>query len=162
MGHNLLSIAKKNPNIMHVGVDPFINGIANLVNNCLKYKIVNILIYPKPIEVFLKKFKNILWNKVFILFPDPWPKKKHNKRRLFQLVFILKLLKNIKKGGKIFFATDNKNYYEQVNSELKNLIANKLPISLIKKDPKYLVKTKYFKRSQKLGNIVHFLVIVKN
>lgn len=162
MGHNLINLAKKNPNTIHVGVDPFINGIANLVDNCLKNKIKNILIYPKPIEDFFNKFNNLFFDKVFILFPDPWPKKKHNKRRLFQKAFVLKILKNIKKKGKIFFATDNNNYFNQVNLDLKSLIANKLPISVIKKDPKYLGQTKYFERSQKIGNIVHFLVIVKN
>ncbi|NCV24490.1 MAG: tRNA (guanosine(46)-N7)-methyltransferase TrmB, partial [Proteobacteria bacterium] len=48
MGHNILALAIKNPNSIFVGIDPFINGVANLVHTCVEEKISNILLYPTP------------------------------------------------------------------------------------------------------------------
>ena len=73
----------------------------------------------------------------------------------------MSILDKLKSKGKILFATDNQNYYESVQDDLTELITCKTAIKLIKKDPKHLENTKYFKRANKLGNKVHFLVIVK-
>ena len=161
MGHNLIALAKKYPNNIFVGVDPFLNGIANLVHACVKENISNIFLYPTPVEKFFEDFKKIILDKVYILFPDPWPKKKHHKRRLVKANFILSILEKLKSKGKILFATDNQDYYQRVKNDLTELMTCKTPIKLIKKDPKNLENTKYFKRANKLGNKVHFLVIVK-
>ena len=81
MGQNLLEIATHNKDSLVIGVDPFLNGIASLIENCVNNKIDNVLVYPKPIQEFLEQFKNIYFEKVFILFPDPWPKKKTSKKK---------------------------------------------------------------------------------
>ena len=161
MGHNILALAKKNPNNIFIGIDPFINGVANLVHTCVEEKICNILLYPTPVEKFFQDFPKIICDQIYILFPDPWPKKKHHKRRLVKANFILAILDKLKSKGKIFFATDNQDYFEKVSIELKELISNKAPMKIIKKEPKYLENTKYFRRANKLGNKVQFLVIVK-
>ena len=161
MGHNILALAIKNPNSIFVGIDPFINGVANLVHTCVEEKISNILLYPTPVEKFFQDFPKIICDQIYILFPDPWPKKKHHKRRLVKANFIVAILDKLKTKGKIFFATDNQDYFEKVSIELKELISNKAPMKIIKKEPKYLENTKYFKRANKLGNKVQFLVIVK-
>lgn len=160
MGQNLLEIATHNKDSLVIGVDPFLNGIASLIENCVNNKINNVLVYPKPIQEFLEQFKNIYFEKVFILFPDPWPKKKHQKRRVFKDKFIQILLERIKKNGEIYFATDNQDYYEQALHDLE-IVKKTFHISIQKVDSNELVLTKYFQRAKKLGNNVNFLVIVK-
>ena len=53
MGQNLLEIATHNKDSLVIGVDPFLNGIASLIENCVNNKIDNVLVYPKPIQEFL-------------------------------------------------------------------------------------------------------------
>jgi tRNA (guanine-N7-)-methyltransferase len=88
-------------------------------------------------------------------------KKKHHKRRLFQANFIKMILKKIISKGRLFFATDNEDYYEKSLLILEEDVSKTTTILIQKKDNKRLVLTKYFKRAQKLGNNVNFLVIVK-
>ena len=96
-----------------------------------------------------------------MLFPDPWPKKKHHKRRLFRTEFVKTILKKISKQGKLYFATDNQNYYDEALIALHKKNFKEMPIEIKKTDTKELILTKYFLRAKKLGNKVNFLVIVK-
>ena len=160
MGHHLLHTALNNKNNLIIGVDPFLNGVASVIKKSVQDKINNILIYPYPVEFFFEKFKKIFFEKIFILFPDPWPKKKHHKRRLFKNKFVITLLERLNKGGKIYFATDNQSYYNQALEELE-IVKQTIAINIVKLDDNELVLTKYFKRAKKLGNNVNFFVIVK-
>ena len=150
MGHNLLELAKQNPEQHIVGVDPFMNGVTSVINTCVQENIKNILIFPHPAQEFLESFKKIFFEK------------KHHKRRLFQAIFVKKILEKIEPKGKLYFATDNQNYYEQALECLSNPTIQKIPIIIKKTDPKELILTKYFARAEKLGNKVNFLVIVKS
>ncbi|KFX72096.1 MAG: hypothetical protein FF85_03370 [alpha proteobacterium QL1] len=95
MGQNLIELAQKNSDKYIVGVDPFMNGIASVINTSVEKNIKNILLFPHPVQTFFEKFEKIIFEKVFMLFPDPWPKKKHHKRRLFRTEFVKTILKNI-------------------------------------------------------------------
>ena len=87
MGHNFIELSKNNLKSQIVGIEPFLNGVASVIYNCVKQNISNILVYPEPVEKFLEKYKKIYFKEIFILFPDPWHKKKHHKRRLVQYLF---------------------------------------------------------------------------
>ena len=113
-------------------------------------------------EKFLEKYKKIYFKEIFILFPDPWHKKKHHKRRLVQLPFLKNIVKRLDKNGKLYFATDNQDYFKSVQDCLYSKDFKKIPIVHKKIDVKQLVQTKYFLRAKKLGNKVNFLVIVKS
>ena len=161
MGQNLIELAQKNPDKYIVGVDPFMNGVASVINTSVEKNIKNILLFPYPVQTFFEKFEKIIFEKVFMLFPDPWPKKKHHKRRLFRTEFVKTILKKISKQGKLYFATDNQNYYDEALIALHKENFKEMPIEIKKTDTKELILTKYFLRAKKLGNKVNFLVIVK-
>jgi len=161
MGDNLIELSKKNPNKQIIGIEPFLNGVASVVYSCVKSNINNILLYSHPVQEFLENYKKIFFKEIFILFPDPWPKKKHLKRRLVQIPFIKILLERMEKNGKLYFATDNQNYFNEVQEHLNSDEIRKIPISIKKLDPNELILTKYFLRAKRLENKVSFLVIVK-
>ena len=162
MGHNLIELSKNNLNSQIIGIEPFINGVVSVIYSCVKQNIDNILVYPDPVEKFLEKYKKIYFKEIFILFPDPWHKKKHHKRRLVQLPFLKNIVKRLDKNGKLYFATDNQDYFESVQDCLDSKDFKKIPIVHKKIDVKHLGQTKYFLRAKKLGNKVNFLVIVKS
>ena len=67
----------------------------------------------------------------------------------------------MEKNGKVYFATDNQNYFNEVLEYLNSDDVKKIPISIKKLDPEELILTKYFLRAKRLENKVSFLVIVK-
>ena len=96
-GENLINLAKNNLDKIILGCEIYEPGIANLVNKLDKKKLKNIFIYPKNIFTLFKKIKKNSVEKVFLLFPDPWPKKRHYKRRLISKLLLKEIFKVLKK-----------------------------------------------------------------
>ncbi len=98
---------------------------------------------------------------VHVFFPDPWHKKKHNKRRLIQAPFLAKLVSRLKPGGYIHCATDWQAYAEQMlevlsaEPQLRNSVEGFAP------RPDYRPTTKFEKRGQRLGHGVWDVVFLK-
>jgi len=76
-GENFINSAKTNPNSFYIGADPFLNTTAKCLSKILKYNLKNIFIWPDDIRKILKFFPDNSISEIKILFPDPWPKKKH-------------------------------------------------------------------------------------
>ncbi len=106
-GENLINSAKKNSNFFYIGADPFINTTAKCLHKILLFNIDNVLIWPDDIRKIIKFFPRNSISEIKILFPDPWPKKKHQKRRLLQNEFLEEIHLIIKPQGKITIATDH-------------------------------------------------------
>tara|TARA_B100000900_G_C20489572_1_gene678977 strand:- start:108 stop:782 length:675 start_codon:yes stop_codon:yes gene_type:complete len=106
-GENLINSAKKNSNFFYIGADPFLNTTAKCLSKILEYNLKNIVIWPDDIRKILKFLPNNSISEIKILFPDPWPKKKHRNRRLIQDEFIKTLYSLIKHQGIITIATDH-------------------------------------------------------
>ena len=158
MGENLIFLAKKNKNTNIVGVDPFKNGMANVADFCLKNNFKNVFLFPYVFEKFYIKYKNIQFNKIYILFPDPWPKMKHHKRRIINKWFLKKIIKILKKKGILYFSTDSLNYFENVKMTLKSF--DNISLKNVKKI--ITIKTKYFLKGEKKGNKINSLIFHKN
>ena len=154
MGENLIYLSKKNTKKNIIGVDPFKNGMLNVSDYCINNNIKNIYLYPFVFQKFINKFKKLRFNIIYILFPDPWPKKRHHKRRIVNELFLKKILKILKKNGKIYFSTDNHQYFEYVKTILKK--NTKIKIKQIKKI--VTIKTKYYLKAEKKGNKINSLM----
>ena len=154
MGENLIYLSKKNVKKNIIGVDPFKNGMLNVSDYCINNNIRNIYLYPFVFQKFINKFKKLRFNIIYILFPDPWPKKRHHKRRIVNELFLKKILKILKKNGKIYFSTDNHQYFEYVKTILKK--NTKIKIKQINKI--VTIKTKYYLKAEKKGNKINSLM----
>ena len=106
-GENLVNSANINTNFFYIGADPFLNTTAKCLAKILKYNLKNIFIWPDDIRKILKYFPNNSVSEIKILFPDPWPKKKHKNRRLIQNDFIKIIYQIIRHQGTITIATDH-------------------------------------------------------
>ena len=106
-GENLINSAKINPNFFYIGADPFLNTTAKCLGKILKYKLKNIAIWPDDVRKILKFIPNNSISEIKLLFPDPWPKKKHKNRRLIQNEFIKIINSVMKHKGTITIATDH-------------------------------------------------------
>ena len=146
-GDFLFEKAKNNPDILFLGSEPHLNGVVNLLAKLEKEPLKNLKISRQDIRILLNDFAPNFFDEVYILFPDPWPKVKHFKRRLINVEFLEKILSpKIKSGGKLVIATDHDLYKTWILSAiLKN--KNFVWTASEKKDwqvfPKDWVKTKY-------------------
>ncbi|MAK12733.1 MAG: hypothetical protein CMI73_03595 [Candidatus Pelagibacter sp.] len=159
-GENLFYLSKKYPRRRVIGVEPFKNGAASIANFILKKKINNIYLYTQVFQKFIEDFNNYYFYQCYIFFPDPWPKKKHHKRRLVNYEFLKELIFRCSPKGSIIFGTDNYNYFKNVK-KCTNILKKhtKILIKHSKKTPTVL--TKYHNRAIKLRNEVNFLRIDK-
>ena len=115
-GENLIYQAQKNPSEGFVGCDPFLSGNIKILKKISNSTIKNILITNMQFSQYFKVNFKIMYNNIFILFPDPWPKKRHKKRRLVNREFINDLTKLTKSNGKFFIKTDSQDYFKTIVS----------------------------------------------
>ena len=154
MGENLIHLSKKNTQTNIIGVDPFMNGMVNVSDYSINNNIKNIYLYPFVFQKFLNKYKKLLFNEIYVLFPDPWPKKRHQKRRLVNSDFLKKIFKILKKNGKFIFSTDNISYFENVKTILKN--TPKIKMKIINRV--ITIKTKYYLKAERKRNKINSLM----
>ena len=157
-GEHLRELAIKNPEKIIIGAEPFMNGIASLLSaitdekNSIRPEYKNIRIYPDDVRKFLKdtdsKFKQI-----WILHPDPWPKAKHEKRRLLHSEFIKSLSDHLANKGEIIIGTDHWEYYDWIIQEIKK---TKLKIDLLNIP---VIQTRYQNKNMAETNHPKYLII---
>lgn len=109
-GEHIVNMALSNPNGLFIGCEPFVNGVASLLTKIDDLKITNIRIYQNDARKLLKEIPNEILSGVFLLFPDPWPKRKHIRRRFLQEKTILMIYEKLKKNGFWRIASDHKEY----------------------------------------------------
>lgn len=103
--------AKNNPNTLFFGCEPHINGVVNLLSKLEKHPLDNLKISSQDARLLLQDFDDNFFNQIFILFPDPWPKAKHYKRRLINCEFLDEILApKLKDNAIITIATDHDDY----------------------------------------------------
>src|SRR3989338_10367116 len=156
-GDFLLEKAKKNPQQIFFGCEPHLNGVVDLLGNLEKHSLSNIKISTIDVRLLLEKFPADFFDEFYILFPDPWPKIKHFKRRLINVDFLDNFIANkMKKGAKLTIATDHDSYKTWILAEI--LKSKKFMWKCaLKQDwqvfPNDWVETKYQKKAAKEGRI---------
>jgi len=113
-GEHLLWQAINNKNKMFIGAEPFISGAINLVRDVNEKQIKNIRISTDDAIDILDTMADCYLSSIYILFPDPWPKKRHHKRRLINPNNIHKFHRVLKRSGKILIASDHKGYIHSI------------------------------------------------
>jgi len=106
-GDNLVELAKKNPEKLYIGAEPFLNSAVQCIQKLIKYNLENVKIWQDDIKKILDFVPPNIISEIKILFPDPWPKAKHKSRRLIQPEFIECLNIILVQGGTITIGTDH-------------------------------------------------------
>ena len=118
-GDFIFNKAKQNPEVNFYGCEPHLNGIVNLLGMLEKAPLNNLKITNQDIRIFINNFPDNFFEKIYILFPDPWPKYKHFKRRLIDKNFLDQILfPKLKNDGKIIIATDHDSYKTWILSHI--------------------------------------------
>ncbi|NBX01022.1 tRNA (guanosine(46)-N7)-methyltransferase TrmB [bacterium] len=119
-GHWLAAYAQKHPEEFCLGIDLITDRIEKCQRKKTKQKITNIgFIKAEASELMDALSSEITFTKIFILYPDPWPKKRHHKNRFIQTENLTRLANHSAIGAKLHFRTDDENYFEWTLAELK-------------------------------------------
>lgn len=122
MGQSLLTMAAQYPEKKFIGIEVHRPGIGALLASAARQNINNVRIYENDAEVILKQcIRNETLSKIQIFFPDPWPKQRHQKRRLIQTEFVRLLEHKLKPGGYLHLATDWQDYAKQMLNIVENM-----------------------------------------
>lgn len=116
-GEALLSLSANNPSIDYLGVEVHEPGIGHLLLLIERAGITNIrIVRHDAVEVLEHMLVATQFDAVNLFFPDPWPKKRHHKRRLVQAKFVDQVARVLRPGGLFHVATDWADYAEHINS----------------------------------------------
>ncbi len=153
-GESTLYLSNLNPQANIIACDTYINGNLNLAKKISLNNISNIYIYPENIlKLFDKISNNCFFNSVWILFPDPWPKKRHFKRRLINKVFFQRLTQILKNNAQIHIVTDSQSYLKQILLTIYEskgfLIWENQSVASWEFDIDKFTKTKYYRKALK-------------
>jgi tRNA (guanine-N7-)-methyltransferase len=111
-GEHLVWQARHHPNVGLIGADPYVNGVVKVLSQLESGPLPNICIYTSDARDILEALPDASLGRVFILFPDPWPKTRHHKRRFMQMNMLDELARVMKEGADLRFASDDAGYVE--------------------------------------------------
>ncbi len=109
-GEHLAAQAEAHPDVLILGAEPFVNGVASLVRHVTDRGVKNARLHPGDGRELLAALPDASVGRVFVLFPDPWPKTRHHKRRLINAEMVAELARVMKPGAELRFATDWADY----------------------------------------------------
>ncbi len=163
-GENLVNMSLTKPDYSFIGCDAYYNGCVKLLKKIVQKNIKNLKIWPDDIHLIIKKFKANFFDLILILQPDPWPKKKHKKRRLIQQKFLCDLNKILKKEGELIISTDHDIMKSWVLEQLhvrNDFLWVKNGYHHKNKQPKWIINTKYTKKAMINNKVVDWFFFKK-
>lgn len=118
-GESLWQMAKRHPENNYLGVEVHAPGVAALLLSCVENEVSNVrIVQCDAVSLFRDRILDASLSRIQIFFPDPWPKKRHHKRRLIQSNFIAALRQKLCVGGMLHCATDWEDYAMHMMSVL--------------------------------------------
>lgn len=150
-GNTLAEFALQNPDWNCVGVEVFRPGIGALINRCEEQEIKNVRIVDGEGLTYLESIHDSSIDLIWVLFPDPWPKTRHHKRRLITREFAEVATQKLKDDGKLSVVTDWASYAEDIEKALGEV--NSLVGGIVERTSDRTT-TKYEARGIRLGHSV--------
>jgi len=165
-GENAVYLSFIFPHAKIITCELFEDGNINLSNEIIKKNINNIKLFQGNVLELLDFYKKSkIFNEIWILFPDPWPKTRHHKRRLLNINFFELIHFNLKNKGKVFIATDSQSYIQSILSIIYKVRDYFFWENQLFEEWDYenlnLPKTKFFKKAKKSNRKSMFFQLKK-
>jgi len=164
MGDALAAMAEAHPEQDYLGIEVHRPGVGSLLRQIEQRGLSNVRVMcADAVQVLEQHITDRSLDAVHLFFPDPWPKRRHHKRRLVQEQFVALIAKKLKPNGVFHFATDWQEYAEQVLDVMGNApeFINAAGNGNFSPQPDYRPLTKFERRGQRLGHQVWDLVFYK-
>ena len=164
VGNFIIEMGIREPNENFIGIDFYHKGIRKVITRIAKYEICNArIVYGDAKEKIPLLFNPEELDRVYINFPDPWPKKRHHKRRLIKPGFIKVLAEKLNCDGEIHIATDHEAYAMEILDffEKEPALKNKNELGAFRSQKEGVPKSKYEKKFISAGERIFYLEFKK-
>lgn len=164
-GEHLAAQAKANPDIGFIGSEVFVNGIGSLLQHLERdgtYE--NVRVYPDDVRQILHAFPDGIFDSIFLLFPDPWPKKRHAARRFVSQSNLSAAARLLTDGGEFRVASDDLNYIEwslAQCAEHSGFILNGMVPDDFRIPPVDWIATRYERKARQQGKTCYYLSFIR-
>lgn len=159
-GENAINQVLNNEDVFLLCCEPYLKGVMKFVKFLDKNKITNASVWPGDARYIIKDIKPESVEKIFILFPDPWPKKSHYKRRIINVSMLSMIYSKLIPNGELIISTDEPSYIQHIQQQLKTYNKFEHFISDERHIENY-TKTKYHKKALALKNTPTFFYCKK-
>ncbi|MBM3608218.1 MAG: tRNA (guanosine(46)-N7)-methyltransferase TrmB [Alphaproteobacteria bacterium] len=109
-GEHLAHVAGEKRDEGFLGCEPFVNGVAKLLADVERLQLDNVRIFPGDARELMPGLNSASLNRIYLLYPDPWPKTRQKKRRFVTAETVQEFARLLRPGGQLFFATDIDDY----------------------------------------------------
>ena len=164
MGDSLVAMAEAMPEKNYIGVEVHRPGVGRLLNNASEAGLTNMRVFcTDALDVLAKSIPDGSLETVQLFFPDPWHKKKHNKRRIVQPAFAETIRKKLRVGGQFHMATDWEPYAEHMMEVMTAApgYENAEGQGQYAPQPEWRPVTKFQRRGERLGHGVWDLMFTR-
>ncbi len=163
-GEHLAHQGRQNPDVDILGAEPFLNGVAKAVYHIDENNLSNIRLYQGDVRTVLNDLPDNSLDRVFVLFPDPWTKTRHHKRRLINEDFLSEIHRVLKPGAEFRFASDIIHYVDWTLTRLYKMGGFDWPAKSIEDwrvPPHDWCPTRYEAKAKREGRECHYFRFVK-
>jgi tRNA (guanine-N7-)-methyltransferase len=164
MGDSVLDRARRHPERDHLGVEVHRPGVGRLLRALAEEDIRNVrIVCADAVQVLTHMIPDAALDAVFLFFPDPWPKKRHHKRRIVQPAFVELVARRLRPGGIFHLATDWEEYAQHMLAVLEQSpsFSNSAGAGCFAPRPEHRVLTKFERRGERLGHGLWDLVYTR-
>jgi tRNA (guanine-N7-)-methyltransferase len=117
-GEHLAAQAAAHPEIGFIGCEPFINGVVSALGHIARQRLANVRLWPDDARLLLDRLPDAMLDRVFLLFPDPWPKARHKKRRFVSPENLDRLARLMRPGAELRLGSDDVDYVDWMLAHL--------------------------------------------
>jgi tRNA (guanine-N7-)-methyltransferase len=149
-GEHLAAQAERHPAYGFIGCEPFVNGIASLLDHLDRQSLTNVRIFPDDARVILDALPSASVDRCYVLFADPWPKARHAERRFIGSENIPRLARVIKPEGLLYLATDDARLADWMQIHMR-ASADFVELHNSSTPPNGWVPTRYEQKAIKVG-----------
>lgn len=161
---HFLHQAKLNPDTHILGAEPFLNGVAKAVRGIIDLNLENVSLHHGDVRDVLAALPDESLDRIFILFPDPWRKTRHYKRRLINEAFLEEIYRVLKPGHELRFASDIIHYVDWTITRIHHHGGFNWPIDRQadwREPPQDWCPTRYEAKAKREGRECHYFRFIK-
>lgn len=163
-GEHMVHQASENPQVGIIGCEPYINGVAMLLGKIRRANVDNLAVYPGDVRDMFDVLPAASIDRAFLLYPDPWPKARHHRRRFVTPEHLEPLARVLKPGAIFRVATDIPDYVRQTLEEVPRAgfrwLAEK-PDDW-RRPWQDWISTRYEMKALREGRVPHYLTFVRD
>lgn len=161
-GANLIALAQQYPEQDFLGIDVYRPGMGALFARLACEAIDNVRIYASDVTDVLRRIlPPAVLTRALIFFPDPWPKRRHHKRRLIQPVFLGQLARALHSGGGLHLATDDADYAACMQACLRADPSYVLQAVRVNAGSPFRIPTRFERKGRELGHAIYDIDALK-